>query len=124
MTASGLAAELARLLVSALDGAGSAGVLAGVLVSTVLVTQVVTNNAAAIVMFPVALASAGAVGGDVRTYALAVAVGASLSFLTPIGYQTNLIVQGLAGYRFRDFAPLGVPLVVGCSAVALAVLAG
>jgi di/tricarboxylate transporter len=119
MMTSGLADELAHLLVVAFDGLGSAGVLVGVLVATVLVTQVVTNNAAAIVMFPIALAVAGAVGGDVRRFAVAVAVGASMSFLTPLGYQTNLIVQGLAGYRFLDFLPLGAVLVTGCGAVAL-----
>jgi di/tricarboxylate transporter len=74
-------------------------------------------------MFPIALASARAVDGDLRTYALAVAVGASMSFLTPIGYQTNLIVQGLAGYRFRDFLPVGLVVVVACTSLALAILA-
>ncbi|MCA1721725.1 MAG: SLC13 family permease [Actinobacteria bacterium] len=123
MTASGLAAELARLLVAALDGVGRVGVLAGVLLATVVVTQVVTNNAAAIVMFPIALASAEAVDADVRTYALAVAVGASMSFLTPIGYQTNLVVQGLGGYRFRDFLPIGTILVAVCAGVAVLALA-
>ena len=96
--------------------------LTGVLVATVLITQVVTNNAAAIVMFPIAMASAHAVGGDLRRYAVAVAVGASLSFLTPLAYQTNLIVQGLAGYRFLDFVPLGLVLVVPCTVVAVLAL--
>lgn len=122
MTSSGLAAELARGLVSLGQHFGSSGVLVAVLVATVAVTQVVTNNAAAIVMFPIALAAASTQSGDVRQYALAVAVGASLSFLTPIAYQTNLVVQGLAGYRFSDFLTLGVPLIVVTTAVAAVAL--
>ncbi|GAC1611631.1 MAG: hypothetical protein NVS3B26_26440 [Mycobacteriales bacterium] len=54
-----------------------------------------------------------------RTFAVAVAIGASMSFLTPIGYQTNLVMQGLTGYRFADFLPIGAVLTVACSAVAI-----
>lgn len=122
MTASGLAAELAHLIVIVFDGLGAGGVLVAVLVATVAVTQVVTNNAAAIVMFPIALAAARAVHGDVRTFALAVTVGASLCFLTPIAYQTNLMVQGLGGYRFRDFLSAGAVLVTVTTATAAVVL--
>lgn len=123
MSASGLAAEIAARLVDLLGGLGSTGVLAGILVATVVVTQLVTNNAAAIVMFPIATSAATAVGADPRTFVLAVTIGASLSFLTPIGYQTNLVVQGLAGYRFRDFLPLGGLLLAATVPVAVAVLA-
>jgi di/tricarboxylate transporter len=63
-------------------------------------------------MFPIALATAHSAGQPVRPFVLAVVVAASLSFLTPFGYQTNLIVAGLANYRARDFLPLGLVLMV------------
>jgi len=109
---SGLAAEMARGLVDVFGGLGDVGVLAGVLVSTVVVTQIVTNNATAVVMFPIALAAANESGVAARPLVIAVAVGASLSFLTPIGYQTNMIVYGIGGYRFWGFLRLGLPLVL------------
>jgi di/tricarboxylate transporter len=112
IAASGLAGELARLLVDTFGRLGDVGVLAGVVISTVIVTQLVTNNATAVVMFPIGLAAASESGLAARPFAIAVAIAASLSFATPIGYQTNMIVYGMGGYRFWDFARLGVPLVV------------
>ena len=64
-------------------------------------------------MFPVAISTATALGADVRSFVIAVAIAASASFLTPIAYQTNLMVYGPGGYRFWDYARLGTPLVVG-----------
>jgi di/tricarboxylate transporter len=112
IAASGLASELATLLIDVFGGLGDVGVLAGVVISTVVLTQLVTNNATAVVMFPIALATATEAGLDVRPFAIAVAVAASMSFLTPIGYQTNMIVYGMGGYRFWDFARVGLPLVI------------
>jgi len=112
IAASGLATELASLLVAVFGPLGDVGVLAGVVLSTVLLTQLVTNNATAVVMFPIALAAAGEAGLAARPFAIAVAIAASMSFLTPIGYQTNMIVYGMGGYRFWDFARLGLPLVL------------
>ncbi len=119
---SGLASALAGVLVDALSFAGDRGVLVGVLVATAVLTQVVTNNAAAIVMFPIALASATEAGQDPRPFVLAVVMGASLSFLTTFGYQTNLVVAGLANYRARDFLALGGLLLVTCLVVLSALL--
>lgn len=107
VASSGLAATCASGLVRAFGWAGAPGALVAVLLATAALTQVVTNNAAAIVMFPVALATASSAGQPVRPFVLAVVVAASLSLLTPFGYQTNLVVAGLAGYRPRDFLPLG-----------------
>ena len=78
--------------------------------TTIVLTEMITNNAAAVLMFPIAFTTATAVGADPRAYAIAVAVAASASFLTPIGYQTNTIVYGLGGYRFGDYPRLGFPL--------------
>jgi di/tricarboxylate transporter len=113
---SGLARECAALLVGALHQFGAVGILAGVLLATVIITQVVTNNAAAILMFPIALATAHQAHLYQRSFVMAILVGASASFITPIGYQTNMIVQGLGGYRWSDFLRLGLlPLAVTCA---------
>lgn len=120
---SGLAGHVADGLVAAFSWAGDTGVLLAVLLATVVLTQVVTNNAVAVVMFPVALAAASAAGQPPRPFVLAVVIGASLSFLTTFGYQTNLVVAGLANYRSRDFVPLGALLLVTTVAVTAAVLA-
>jgi di/tricarboxylate transporter len=63
-------------------------------------------------MFPIAFASAEKLGQDPRLFAMVVAVAASCSFLTPIGYQTNTMVYGPGGYRFGDYARLGFPLTI------------
>jgi len=120
--ASGLASELAKLLIDVFGGLGDIGVLAGVLLSTVVLTQLVTNNATAVVMFPIALATANESGLSARPFAIAVAVAASMSFLTPIGYQTNMIVYGMGGYRFWDFVRLGIPLLVLTVTISLVVI--
>jgi di/tricarboxylate transporter len=117
---SGLASELGALLVGAFSGLGRTGVVLGVAVATVVLTEVVTNNAAAAVVFPIAMAAAADFGADPRPFALVVAVAASCSFLTPIGYQTNTMVYGPGGYRFGDYARFGFPLTIVVFAVILA----
>jgi di/tricarboxylate transporter len=79
----------------------------------------VSNNAAAVLIFPVAMATAAGLGVDPRPFVLVVLFGASLSFLTPIGYQTNMMVYGLGGYRFLDFPRLGLPIILVAGTVAL-----
>jgi di/tricarboxylate transporter len=108
----GLADRLAAGLVGGFGGLGTTGVLLGVVLATMALTELITNNAAAVLVFPIAAAAAAATGLDPRAMAVAVAVAASASFLTPIGYQTNTMVYGLGGYRFGDFARLGAPLTV------------
>lgn len=107
---SGLADTVADGLVSMFDRFGTSGVLLGVVLSTVLLTELVTNNAAALLMLPIGIAAAVRADADPRGFAIAVAVAASASFLTPIGYQTNTMVYGPGGYRFSDYARLGAPL--------------
>ena len=92
------------------------------LLATIVVTEMISNNAAAALLFPVALATATSAGLDPRPFAIAVAIGASSSFLTPIGYQTNTMVYGIGGYRFTDFARLGFPLVIVMVAVSLVMI--
>ena len=88
---------------------GAIGALAAVILATVIITELMSNNAAAVLMFPVAVATAVTLGSDPRPFVIAVTLSASLSFLTPIGYQTNMLVYALGGYRFTDFARLGAP---------------
>jgi di/tricarboxylate transporter len=119
--ASGLANVVAQGLLAVFAPFGVVVALAGVYVATLLLTELVSNNAAAVLLFPVAVAAAAGLGVDPRPFVIAVLFGASLSFLTPIGYQTNLMVYGLGSYRFFDFTRLGAPLtlVVGVVVVAL-----
>jgi di/tricarboxylate transporter len=110
METTGLAQEVADGLTGAFDGFGSVGIVFGVVVATAVLTELVTNNAAAVVMFPIAVASAASADVDPRSMAVAVAIAASASFLTPIGYQTNTMVYGPGGYRFTDYVRVGFPL--------------
>ncbi len=107
---SGLAAEMATLLGNLGDPFGDTGRLVAVLATTMVLTELLSNNAAAALMLPVATATAIEAGLDPRSMAIVVLIGASCSFLSPIGYQTNLMVYGLGGYRFRDFTLVGAPL--------------
>jgi di/tricarboxylate transporter len=119
---SGLADTLAYGLVAVFGSLGPAGVVLGVVLATSLLTELVTNNAAAVLVYPVAMAVAATTGLEPRELAMAVAVMASASFLTPIGYQTNTMVYGPGGYRFTDYVRLGLPLNLAvAAAVVLAV---
>jgi di/tricarboxylate transporter len=110
LEASGLAALLAGGLIAGFQPFGAIGLLFGVTLAATLFTELITNNAAAVLIYPIAAATAAAAGLDVRPFAVALMFGASASFLTPIGYQTNTMVYGPGGYHFGDYARLGVPL--------------
>ena len=75
-----------------------------------VLTEIVSNNAVAVILTPVAIGLAQALGVDPRPLIVAVMFGASASFATPIGYQTNTLVYGPGGYKFSDFLRIGVPL--------------
>ena len=79
---------------------------------TALLSAVATNNAAAVIMFPIALTTANNLGVSVMPFVITLMVAASASFATPIGYQTNLMVYGVGGYRFSDYLRIGIPLTV------------
>ncbi|MEM0952723.1 MAG: SLC13 family permease [Pseudomonadota bacterium] len=91
-------------------GLGPYGALIGVYLLTLLLTETMTNNAAAALVFPLAFGLAQSYGMNVMPFVMAVAYGASASFLTPYGYTTNLMVQNLAGYEFRDYVRAGLPV--------------
>ena len=77
---------------------------------TLVVTELITNNAAAALMFPFAMATATELEVNYMPFVIAVMMAASAGFATPIGYQTNLMVYGPGGYRFSDYVKIGVPL--------------
>ena len=118
----GLAAAGADVLTDVMAPLGAIGALAGVIIATIVITELMSNNAAAVLMFPVGIATAAAVGADPRPFVIAVTLSASLSFLTPIGYQTNMMVYSLGGYRFTDFARIGAPLTVLCTVLQLIIV--
>lgn len=77
---------------------------------TMLCTELMSNNAAAVLMFPIATATSSQLGVDVMPFAAAIMMAASFGFATPLGYQTHLMVYGPGGYRFSDFLRMGIPL--------------
>ena len=85
-------------------------VLGGFILLASLSTHILSNNATAVLLFPIAISTAMGIGVDPRPFVMAVCFGASACFATPIGYQTNLLVYGPGGYRFSDYLKLGIPL--------------
>ncbi len=114
VSASGLGAMLGNGLVDAAEavGGGDRLLLAAIVLATALVAQVATNFGAAVVLFPIAIATATSIEANPLPFVLGVMAGAGSNFLTPFGYQTNLMVYGPGRYRFGDYARLGVPLLV------------
>ncbi len=110
--ATGLADAAAHGISALAVGAAPVIALLLLYLATVLLTEVVSNQAAAVLMFPVALSVAAELGLDVKAAALTIALAASASFLTPIGYQTNLMVMGPGGYRYTDFLRAGLPVLL------------
>jgi di/tricarboxylate transporter len=84
--------------------------LAGVYLSTWILTELITNNAAAVLIFPIAISLASSFGVSYMPFVMTIIMAASASFSTPIGYQTNLMVYGPGGYKFTDFTKIGLPL--------------
>jgi len=110
LTASGGAIWLTETLLGPLASYGPRAVLAGVYLMTAVASAFLSNSAAAALLAPIAIQASVDLGVDPRPMVLAVAVGASAAFSTPIGYQTNLLVYGPGGYRFTDFVRVGLPL--------------
>jgi len=85
-------------------------VLGGFILLVSISTQILSNNATAVLLFPIAVSTALGLGIDPKPFIMAVCFGASACFATPVGYQTNLLVYGPGGYRFSDYLKLGIPL--------------
>jgi len=119
---SGLVTLLADTLHTHLAVVGPYGALVGVYLGTLLLTECMTNNAAAALSFPVAFGLAQSHGVNPMPFVMAVAYGASASFLTPYGYTTNLMVQNIGGYQLRDYLRAGLPLSLCYSLLVLVLL--
>ncbi|PQJ34769.1 SLC13 family permease [Salinibacter sp. 10B] len=121
----GLAQQAAEGMLGITEGYGPVVALASIYLLTNLLTEIITNNAAAVLMLPISMATASTLGAPPIAFGLIVAIGASASFLTPIGYQTNLMVMGPGGYRFSDYAKVGWPatlLVMTISVMIISIL--
>ncbi len=117
MTKTGLAADIAHTITQAVSTMGPWGLLASIYVLTSIFTATMTNNAAAVLMFPIALAVAAEQQLNPMPFVVAITVAASCEFSTPIGYQTNLMVMGPGGYRWSDYTRFGLPLSILCGIV-------
>ena len=106
----GLAKAVAQSVLAFTEPLGPVAVLVALYLMTNLLTEMITNNAAAVLMLPISMAAASSLGAPPVAFGLIVAVAASASFLTPIGYQTNLMVMSPGGYRFSDYARVGWPV--------------
>lgn len=114
MTSSGTAEWVATSFTGVLSGMGPLALLAGLYLLTNLLTEFVTNVAAATIIFPIAYSVAQAQNLPLEPFLLCIAYAASASFLSPIGYQTNLMVLGAGSYRFKDYFRFGLPLSIIC----------
>lgn len=110
MTKTGLAAWIATGIMTVGESLGIIAVLILMYALTNLFTELITNSAAAVLMLPIGLEMADSLERDPMGFAVLVAIAASASFITPIGYQTNLIVYGPGGYKFIDYVKVGTPL--------------
>jgi di/tricarboxylate transporter len=106
----GAAGYIAEGIIMGFSQFGTVGILAGLYLVTILFSAVITNNATAVLVFPIAYQTAVHLSLNPRPFAILVAIAASASFATPIAYQTNMIVHGPGGYKFSDFLKAGIPL--------------
>ena len=110
MTNSGMADLIADYIIGLSHNYGPYVLLAILYIVTNVITELITNNAAAALAFPLALSIANQLGIDPTPFFIVICIAASAGFTTPIGYQTNLIVQGIGNYKFTDFVRVGLPL--------------
>jgi len=101
---------LANLLIDWVGSHGPVAILAALFLVTTVLTAFMSNTATAALLIPIAVTAASSMAIDPRPLLVAIAFGASASFMTPVGYQTNLLVYGPGAYRFSDYVKVGVPL--------------
>lgn len=121
LSKSGAAGGMAKALIGVLGANPHVG-LCAVFILTVLTAEIITNNAAATLMFPLALAAADRLGVSPMPFVIVTMLGASCSFMTPFSYQTNLMIMGPGGYKFSDYVRFGLPLTLVVGTVAMTVV--
>lgn len=122
MEQSGLAAEASDLLIASVDGLNPLIALIVLYLLTMVLTELLSNATVAVLITPVAVALAESLGVSPRPFLVAVMMAASAAFATPFGYQTNVIVYQMGGYRYMDFVRVGLPLNLITFAVAVAAI--
>jgi di/tricarboxylate transporter len=122
MEESGLAAEASELLIGGVDGLSPLGAIVVLYAMTMILTELLSNATVAVLVTPVAVALAESLGVSPRPFLVAVMMAGSAAFATPFGYQTNVIVYQMGGYRYMDFVRIGLPLNLLTGAVAIAAI--
>ncbi|MGF1702665.1 SLC13 family permease [Photobacterium makurazakiensis] len=122
MLSSGLSARMGEMLMTSFNGLGIYGALVAVYFLTLVLTELVTNNAAAALSFPIAYSLAISYGVDPMPFIMAILFGASASFISPYGYQTNLLVYSVGNYKLKDYLRVGLPISCVYSMVVLTLI--
>ncbi|WP_439185349.1 SLC13 family permease [Carboxylicivirga taeanensis] len=122
MMKTGVAAMIANLIISVFMPFGRVSMLLGIYIITAVLAAYITNKAAVAIVFPISITAAKNLGLDPMPFVLVVSFAAAANFLTPIGYQTNLMVYGPGGYNFKDFFKIGLPLTIMYMIVTIGVL--
>ncbi|MFP4459001.1 MAG: SLC13 family permease [Candidatus Zixiibacteriota bacterium] len=110
MEKTGAANLISDLMVSNLENLGPHAILAGIFLLSMVLTNIISNQATATILAPIAISTANNTNVNPRAFLLAITFAASLSFMTPVGYQTNTLIYGPGNYRFTDFLKVGLPL--------------
>ncbi|MEL7293100.1 MAG: SLC13 family permease [Pseudomonadota bacterium] len=122
MLSSGLSASLGQMFIEGFNGWGVFGALVATYLLTLILTELVTNNAAAALAFPLGYSMALGYGVDPMPFIMAVLFGASASFISPYGYQTNLLVYSVGNYTITDYVRVGIPISIVYSALVLTLI--
>jgi di/tricarboxylate transporter len=122
MMSTGVSDTMGQFMHDALNGWGVYGALVATYLMTLIMTELVTNNAAAALAFPIGYSMAKAYGVDPMPFIMVVLFGASASFISPYGYQTNLLVYSVGNYKLKDFVKIGIPISVIYSTIVLTLI--
>ncbi|AXY02038.1 SLC13 family permease [Vibrio alfacsensis] len=122
MLSSGLSLKMGDMFIEAFNGWGVFGALIATYIMTLVLTELVTNNAAAALAFPIGYSMAVGYGVDPMPFIMAVLFGASASFISPYGYQTNLLVYSVGNYKLTDYVRIGVPISIVYSVLVLTLI--
>jgi di/tricarboxylate transporter len=122
MISSGVSEKMGALFIEAFNGYGVLGALIATYILTLVLTELVTNNAAAALAFPIGYSLAVGYGVDPMPFIMAVLFGASASFISPYGYQTNLLVYSVGNYHMKDYVRIGIPISLVYSGLVLSLI--